>query len=85
MFYNHKKKKKQSMQQHAVGFTTSAVGLSVGSSVVGSVSAGTAVHATAGSGISTLSRFQPAMANVVGGGAVLGHVSKLGKKKKSKY
>ena len=84
MLFYKKNKKKHDLTKTGLQFTTSAVGLSVGSSIVGSVSQGTAVSGTVGSGLSTLSRFQSPMASVYGGGVALGMLSQLdyGQKKK---
>tara|TARA_Y100000310_G_C20579874_1_gene762419 strand:+ start:777 stop:1046 length:270 start_codon:yes stop_codon:yes gene_type:complete len=77
-----KKRKKFSFVGSGTTLAASAVGLSVGSHVVGAVSAGTPVAATANRGLTTLSSFQSPMASVVGGGMVLGHLGEMVPKKK---
>jgi len=72
------------MSTSGATFAASAVGLSVGSHVVGSVAAGTPVAHSANSGLVALSSYQTPMASVVGGGMALSHLNKFGKKKKKR-
>jgi hypothetical protein len=82
MYYN--KKKKKHVDYGSRSFVASAIGVSVGSQIVGSVAAGTPVASTANSGLVAMSSMYGPMASVYGGGMALSHLQRLdyGQKKK---